>query len=120
MCGSTTYPPTVPLSMNENLRAAARGHSQDMATRNYFSHTSLDGRTYLQRMRDAGYNGPGPHGENIAGGYGSAAATVSGWMSSAGHCQNIMNGSYHVAGVGYAHGAGSAYGNYWTMNFGGN
>jgi uncharacterized protein YkwD len=119
MCGSTAYPPALPLSMNENMRTAARGHSQDMATRNYFSHTSLDGRTYLQRMRDAGYNGPGPHGENIAAGYGSAAAAVSGWMSSTGHCQNIMNGGYRVAGVGYAYGAGSTYGNYWTMNFGG-
>lgn len=119
-CGGTAYPPVGALTMNETLRVAARSHSQDMATRNYFSHTSLDGRTFLQRMRDAGYNGAGPHGENIAAGYGSAAAAVNGWMGSTGHCQNIMNGGFRVAGVGYAYGAGSSYGVYWTMNFGGN
>lgn len=119
-CGGTAYAPVGPLSMNSSLRTAARGHSQDMATRNYFSHTGLDGRTYTQRMFDAGFNGSGPYGENIGGGYGSPEAVVSGWMGSTGHCQNIMNGSFRVAGVGYAFGAASTYGSYWTMTFAGN
>jgi uncharacterized protein YkwD len=70
-------------------------------------------------MSDAGYSGS-PRGENIAAGYGSAAAVVAGWMASTGHCQNIMNAAFRSAGVGYATGASSQYGTYWTMNFGGN
>lgn len=118
-CGGTPYAAAPTLSMNGSLRVAARGHSQDMATQNYFSHTSLDGRTFSQRMTQAGYSGGGPRGENIAAGYGSAAAVVAGWMASTGHCQNIMNAGFRVAGVGYAYRAGSSYGHYWTMNFGG-
>ena len=106
--------------MNGSLRSAARAHSEDMATQNYFSHTSLDGRTHVQRVLNAGYSGPGPYGENIAAGYASAAATVNGWMASTtGHCQAIMNGTYRVIGVGYGYNATSTYRHYWTLNFAG-
>ncbi len=106
--------------MNGSLRNAARAHSEDMATKNYFSHTSLDGRTHVQRVVNAGYSGSGPHGENIAAGYSSAAAVVDGWMASTtGHCQAIMNGSYKVIGVGYGYNATSTYRHYWTLNFAG-
>ena len=119
-CGGTAYPPVPALSMNGSLVMAARGHSQDMATRNYFSHTSPEGHTFTQRMSAAGFSGSGPYGENIGAGYGSPSAVVSGWMGSTGHCQNIMSGGFRQAGVGYAHGAGSTYGSYWTLNFAGN
>jgi uncharacterized protein YkwD len=119
-CGATGYAPAGALSVHPSLRTAARDHSQDMATRNYFSHTGLDGRTYTQRMFDAGFSGSGPYGENIGGGYASPEAVVSGWMGSAGHCQNIMNPGFRVAGVGYAYNAASSYGHYWTLTFAGN
>ena len=45
-CGGVPYAPVAPLTMNAALRTAARLHSQDMAAQNYFSHTSLDGRTF--------------------------------------------------------------------------
>jgi uncharacterized protein YkwD len=118
-CGSTTYAAVAPLPMNASLRAAARGHSQDMATQNYFSHTSLDGRTFNDRITAAGYTGGGPRGENIGAGYGSPAAAVAGWMSSAGHCENIMKATFRAVGVGYSYRAGSQYGHYWTLTFGG-
>lgn len=118
VCGSTPYPPTAPLLMNGQLRLAARGHSQDMAANSYFSHTSLDGRTFNQRITAAGYSGS-PLGENIAAGYPTPQAVVAGWMASPGHCSNIMSGSYRSIGVGYAFLAGSAYGHYWTQDFGG-
>ena len=47
------------------------------------------------------------------------AAVVSGWMSSPGHCANIMNAGFTDIGVGYAFVAGSPYGSYWTQDFGG-
>ena len=118
-CGGAAYPGVSAMSMNSSLRVAARSHSQDMGTFNYFSHMSLDGRTYTQRMVDAGYSGSSPYGENIGGGYGSVAAVVNAWMGSQEHCQIIMNGSYRAAGVGYAYVAGSTYGHYWTLKLGG-
>jgi uncharacterized protein YkwD len=118
-CGGTTYAPAPALVMNEAWRAAARGHSEDMATRNYFSHTSYDGRTFSQRMSGAGYSGAFPWGENIAAGQSSPAAVVNGWMNSTGHCANIMNPAYRAIGVGYAYNAASSYRHYWTQNFGG-
>lgn len=76
--GGTPMPAVGPLVMNAALGSAARGHSEDMATANYFSHTSPDGRSFVDRMLAAGYGGGGPHGENIAAGYGSPAAVVLG------------------------------------------
>ena len=119
-CGGTPMPSVGPLVMNAALRNAARGHSEDMATANYFSHTSPDGRSFVDRILAAGYAGGGPYGENIAAGYGSPAAVVATWMGSSGHCQSIMSGSFRAIGVGYAYRGASAYGHYWTLNFGGN
>ena len=118
-CGGTPYPPVGPLTMNANLQLAARLHSQDMATQNYFSHTSLDGRTFDQRIRNAGYTGSFPLGENLAGGQSSPQSLVDGWMNSPGHCANIMNGAFRSTGVGYAFSASSTYRHYWTQTFGG-
>jgi uncharacterized protein YkwD len=117
-CGGTSFPPAPPLRMDETLRAVARAHSEDMGARRYFSHNSMDGRTPFQRMMAAGYNAS-PMGENIAAGNGTAAATVTQWMNSPGHCQNIMNPGFRALGVGYASVPGSPYRHYWTQNFGG-
>jgi uncharacterized protein YkwD len=119
VCGGTTFGPTGPLVMNVSLRSAARGHSLDMATLNYFSHTSLDGRTFDQRIRDAGYSAPTSLGENIAAGYSTPQAVVDGWMTSSGHCSNIMSPSYKSIGIGYAFAASSNFRHYWTQDFGG-
>lgn len=54
-----------PLSYDARLAAAARGHSEDMGLHDYFSHTSLDGRTVSDRITDAGYTW-NFIGENIA------------------------------------------------------
>ena len=90
-----------------------------MATQNYFSHTSLDGRTFDQRIFNAGYSGAYPLGENIAAGQTTPASVVSAWMTSPGHCTNIMNGSFNSAGVGYGFNSSSTYQHYWTLDFGG-
>jgi uncharacterized protein YkwD len=119
VCGGTPYPAVGPLTMDANLRLAARNHSQDMATNNYFSHTSLDGRTFDQRIHNAGYTGSFPLGENIAAGQPTPQSVVDAWMASPGHCTNIMTGGFHAVGVGYAFAAASTYRFYWTMDFGG-
>jgi uncharacterized protein YkwD len=103
--------------MNDALRQAARCHSLDMAVNNYFSHTSQDGRTPWDRIDAAGYDASAT-GENIAAGYANADAVVAGWMTSTGHCNNIMNGGSNETGIGYAFQQGSTYGRYWTQTFG--
>ena len=105
-CGAVT--------IDIRLVNAARAHSADMASRSYFSHSSLDGRTVSDRVRGAGYSG-GYIGENIAAGYASPEAVVDGWMNSAGHRANILNCNYRHIGVGFA--SGGPYGSYWTQDF---
>jgi uncharacterized protein YkwD len=105
-----------PVSVNAPLRRAAQDHSDDMAARDYFSHTSPDGVTFAERIRAAGYAG-GAIAENIAAGQTSAKDVMRGWMASRGHRANILNCAYRDIGVGYA--TGGSYGTYWTQTFGG-
>jgi uncharacterized protein YkwD len=103
--------------MSSELRQAARCHSLDMATQNYFSHDSLDGHSPWTRIANAGYRGS-PTAENIAAGYPNATSVMNGWMSSAGHCVNIMNANSNEIGIGFASSSGSTYRTYWTQDFG--
>ncbi|OYO16909.1 hypothetical protein BI335_09110 [Enemella evansiae] len=105
-----------PVTENPALASSARAHSTDMAQNNYFSHTSQDGRSPFDRMRDAGYTG-NRMAENIAAGQPTPVAVMESWMNSAGHRANILNCAYTDLGVGYA--TGGQYGTYWTQNFGG-
>lgn len=118
-CGGVAKPPVPALTLDTKLRCAARNHARDMATQNYFSHTSLDGRQFFQRITDAGYTWTSV-GENIAAGQATAASVVAGWMTSTGHCNNIMNGTYKHLGVGYAYKVTATYDHYWVQDFGKN
>lgn len=118
-CGSRgSFAPATALTWNDDLTEAATGHSTDMATKNYFSHTGSSGSGAGDRITAAGYPWR-TYGENIAAGYGSVQAVVDGWMGSDGHCANIMHGAFREIGVACVPGtSGSTYGNYWTMNLG--
>ncbi|WP_245862450.1 CAP domain-containing protein [Phycicoccus duodecadis] len=96
------------------LAEAARLHSVDMATRNYFSHTSLDGRSPWDRIRAQGYLYGSA--ENIAAGQPSASSVMAAWMNSSGHRANILACANVAVGVGV--GRGGSYGIYWTQDFG--
>lgn len=113
-CGATVFAGTTSLAWNAKLFSAAEGHSRDMATNNYFSHTSLDGRTASRRVTDAGYVWRAT-GENIAAGQRDVTTVMSGWLASEGHCRNIMNPSYQDVAVACVQQTGSTYGRYWTM-----
>jgi hypothetical protein len=106
-----------PLSYDHHLAAAARDHSEDMGLQDYFSHTSLDGRTPPDRITAAGYS-YNAYGENIAGGQPTPEDVIDAWMSSSGHRANILNSTFCDIGVGYAYQAQSTYRHYWTQNFG--
>lgn len=100
-----------PLTMNWELSRVARYKSQDMHDKGYFSHTSPTYGSPFTMMSNFGISYR-TAGENIAMGYSTPQAVVNGWMNSAGHRANILNGSFTEIGVGYV-----ASGNYWTQMF---
>jgi uncharacterized protein YkwD len=109
-CGNTYYAPAPALIWNDQLEKAAYNHSNDMFRNSYFSHTGSDGSGSGERINDAGYNWI-YYAENIAQGYPTEKEVVAGWLSSPGHCSNIMSKDYKEMGV-------SKVGDYWTQDFG--
>jgi uncharacterized protein YkwD len=94
-----------PLVIQPGLTEVARGHSQDMAERRYFSHTNPDGYTVAERARLAGVRRARRLGENlgIIKGVGDpVGVSVRGWMQSPPHRQHILNKRYKYTGVGIA------------------
>ncbi|NJP49113.1 sigma-70 family RNA polymerase sigma factor [Streptomyces sp. SBST2-5] len=87
-----------PVTADSRLAKAAQLHSEDMSANNYFSHTSQDGRSFVDRAKAQGY--PSPGAENIAKGQSSAAAVMDAWMNSPGHRANILNCDLKTMGVG--------------------
>ena len=117
VCGTTAYAATGPLAWNSLLLQAASGHSSDMAQNNYFSHTSLDGRTMVERVLATGYTYTNL-GENIAAGQSTVESVITGWTTSPGHCQNLMNSAFRDIGVACVRSDTSNYRYYWTMVLG--
>jgi uncharacterized protein YkwD len=116
VCGGVSYAPAAALSWSGQLTQAATGHSQDMAANNYFSHTSLDGRSLADRINATGYLWT-RLGENIAAGYPTVNAVMDGWVASAGHCANLMNPNFNQFGLACVpRAAGSDFSTYWTMD----
>lgn len=116
-CGSRgAFAPAAPLRWSALLAQAAAAHSQDMASADYFSHTSADGRSMNDRVTATGYAWSSL-GENIAAGYASVDAVLAGWMASDGHCANLMNPGFDEVGLAcVAGGSASRYPSYWTQN----
>jgi uncharacterized protein YkwD len=99
------------LADNPRLDTAARQHSDDMANRHYFSHTTPEGTTFDKREIAAGY--PNPGGENIAQGQTGAQQVMTAWLNSPGHRANILNCGFAAIGIGL-----NTHGWYWTQDFG--
>ena len=100
------------------LMFAARRHSNDMASHNLESHTGSDGSTAWQRMQAAGYEGEG-WAEIIGWGFGgNPTRMMDWWMNSSIHRSIILSGNLDDFGVGYVYYPGSAWGHYWTVDFG--
>lgn len=114
-CGSHAFAAAPPLAWSETLARAAWQHSGDMAAHDFFSHTGSDGSNVSARAAAAGY-AASAWGENISAGQPSVGTVVGGWMSSPGHCANIMSAAFREIGLACASGgAGNAYRNYWTL-----
>ncbi|PLR69467.1 CAP domain-containing protein [Bacillus sp. UMB0893] len=100
-----------PLQIDETLSKTAKAKSEDMKSKNYFSHNSPTYGSPFDMMKKFGVQ-YSTAGENIAKGQASPEAVVQAWMNSEGHRKNIMNSSFTHIGVGHV-----AEGNYWTQMF---
>lgn len=116
-CGDRAFAAAPPVAWNAPLAATAQAHSSDMARRDYFSHTGADGSRVGERARRHDYDWRAI-GENIAAGQGSPRQAVSGWLSSPGHCANIMSADFTEMGAAHAVNRGSTSVIYWTQVFG--
>jgi hypothetical protein len=90
-----------PLQINNKLSAAAQAKANDMATRDYWSHIAPDGRTPWSFIQRSGYS-YFKAGENLAYGFRDAPDTISGWMNSADHRDNLLNSDFTDVGFGIA------------------
>jgi uncharacterized protein YkwD len=87
-----------------------------MVSARVFTH----GSNFARRITAAGYIWSAA-GENIATGFPTPRAVLSGWMRSTGHCENILSPSFRDLGIGvvarpvrgYASGPAT-----WTQDFG--
>jgi uncharacterized protein YkwD len=114
-----------PLRLNRKLSRAARRHSRAMARHRFFSHNSLSGASFVDRIRSTGYLSGARSwsvGENIAYGSGGRSTPRSigaAWMNSPGHRANILSRSYRSIGIGIASGTPSGRpGGTYTTDFG--
>ncbi len=106
----------VPLTFSPELNVAALAHTQRQAADGDIYHTDpLDGSDPGDRISRAGYSFS-TWGENVAAGYRSPESVMLGWMTSPGHCRNILNPAFTELGVGYVTG-GKKYGQFWTQAF---
>ena len=85
------------------LTELARGHAQDMIDRNYFSHVTLEGKTYRDRLKERGIELTGV-GENFYADSCSAddivECTMNWLMADPPHEAQIMHRRYQLVGIG--------------------
>lgn len=93
-----------PLVVQKKLSASALKKANDMLDRQYFEHTSPDGKTAVNLVKEKGYAFQ-IVGENLAlGDFGSDKKLVDAWMNSPAHKENILNPKFTEIGIGIVKG----------------
>ncbi len=114
-----------PLVFSEDLTVASERHNEDMAEYNFFAHETVGSSRYpagsrpWDRMTAEGYDHNTFKGENLAVGYEGAEEVFQAWKNSPSHNSAMLDGNYKVVGVSRVQVPGSAFGWYWTTDFGG-
>ncbi|BFN33010.1 hypothetical protein VHTUMSATKI_32050 [Vibrio harveyi] len=80
------------------------------------SHTGSNGSTLSSRVNATGYAWS-RLGENVARGQRSIDAVMNSWLSSEGHCLNIMNADFDQMGSSMVENQSTNYRYYWTQVF---
>lgn len=89
------------LQLNQTLSAAAQTKAQDMVARNYWSHNTPEGEEPWKFITNAGYS-YSRAGENLAYGFATSDETVTGWMNSQTHRDNLLDTNFTEVGFGFA------------------
>lgn len=97
-----------PLTYRDDLQAAADLRATEIVT--LFDHTRPDGSTCFTAFNVSYMTA----GENIASGYRTPEAVMTGWMNSPGHRANILNADFTGLAVGHVVSGGR---HYWTQLF---
>lgn len=101
-----------PLVADGQVSQAAETRAREIEQ--VFSHTRPNGSSFSTALEELGISYRGS-GENIAYGQKTPQEVMNGWMNSAGHRANILNGDFTTIGVGY-HQNDAGVG-YWTQLF---
>ncbi len=94
----------VPYAVDAQLTTAAQAHANDIAKTGNYGHIGSDGSTVFDRVARTEYGSYSwgrRLGENWAW-YRDAATTMTAWMNSAPHRNNILHSSYREFGIGIA------------------
>ncbi|MGH2458249.1 MAG: CAP domain-containing protein [Chloroflexota bacterium] len=107
-----------PLALSGVLATAARAYASTLAGGGFFSHTGLDGSTFITRDEAAGYTDWDYLEENLAGGQQTPEQVVAAWLASPEHRANLLSPNVREIGIGHVYRPGSKYLNYWVQEFG--
>ncbi len=116
-CGKKQFSAAPPVTLNERLLIAAKKQAKDLAARGSVSHEGTDGSSPGDRVTRAGYVWKFV-GENVAAGQLTAKEVVDDWLSSPGHCINIMDADFTQMAVAYVINPKQEMGIYWAQVFG--
>lgn len=93
------------LKPHGQLQTAARRHADDMQSRGYFDHVAPSpaphGATLLARLGSSGYP-LRTAAENLASGQPTPRRATVAWLTSPGHCNNLLDPAFDEVGVGRA------------------
>ncbi len=92
------------LNLSEKLNQAAQAKANDMAARDYWSHNTPDGQEPWIFFDQVGYSYK-KAGENLAYGFSTSSSTVTGWMNSPSHKDNMLDSAFTEVGFGYVNSA---------------
>lgn len=92
------------LTLNNELSAAAQAKANDMVTRNYWAHNTPDGKEPWVFVNATGYKYQ-KAGENLAYGFATSKDTITGWMNSPSHRENLLDKDFTEVGFGFANGS---------------
>ncbi len=88
------------LRANQSLATAAQTKAVDMANKNYWAHITPDGKAPWYFIDQSGYS-YSKAGENLAYGFATSNDTITGWLNSQTHKDNMLDDSFSEVGFGF-------------------
>ena len=87
------------LSTSGKLEQSSQLKATDLVEKQYFSHTTPEGKGFSAFLKDVGYEYT-VAGENLAMGFSNPKAVVDAWIASPLHYKNLADGEFNEQGLG--------------------